>query len=398
MHDMETGQMNHKVFRVSRWIFQEITETLSERDREQLLAWRKEHPDNERVYRALKDRLRLSENLSRLEEIDVRRPMEAMYRRIYEEKRRIRYRSLWRWVSVAAVVAIFAGSFYLLHERKQSADYGNAGTPVVAVGEGRVMLRLGDGRMVGLDTLSRGVQQGNVEALKTEKCQLSYVVGGEAISSGEKVIYNEVLVPRSGNFSLVLADGTTVWVNAESRLRYPVVFNGKERKVYLEGEAYFSVAKDSLHPFVVETEKMDVTVLGTQFNVNTYRVDGCYETTLVEGKVEVCDRLSKKEVVLLPDEQARLQGGNLSVRKVDTRLYTSWVNGRFYFEREALEEIAAQLERWYDVSFFFMREELKQEEFTGVVLRDYSLEQILEIIAKTTDLKFTVNGKAVTLQ
>ena len=103
------------------------------------------------------------------------------------------------------------------------------------------------------------------------------------------------------------------------------------------------MAKDSLHPFVVETEKMDVTVLGTQFNVNTYRVDGCYETTLVEGKVEVCDRLSKKEVVLLPDEQARLQGGNLSVRKVDTRLYTSWVNGRFYFEREALEEIAAQL-------------------------------------------------------
>ena len=180
MHDMETGQMNHKVFRVSRWIFQEITETLSERDREQLLAWRKEHPDNERVYRALKDRLRLSENLSRLEEIDVRRPMEAMYRRIYEEKRRIRYRSLWRWVSVAAVVAIFAGSFYLLHERKQSADYGSAGTPVVAVGEGRVMLRLGDGRMVGLDTLSCGVQQGNVEALKTEKRQLSYAVGGEA--------------------------------------------------------------------------------------------------------------------------------------------------------------------------------------------------------------------------
>ena len=394
---MDRKSVNKEVFQVSRWIYQDFIGNLSDKNREALEAWRKAHPDNECTYQALHDRLRLSKNLSQLKVSDIERPLADMYRRIRAEEQRQRFRQFWQWMSAAAMVAICIGSFYLVWEWKHSAVVVPE-TPTVAVGEGRVVLRLGDGSLVGLDTLTGSVRQGCVEASKTDKRRLSYAIGNQEKGKEDVLVYNEVIVPKSGSFSLVLADGTSVWVNAESRLRYPVAFAGGERKVYLEGEAYFAVAKDTLHPFVVETGKMDVAVLGTQFNVSTYRVDGCCETTLVEGSVEVRDRLTDKRVMLSPNEQARLRDGNFVVREVDARLYTSWISGKFYFEREPLEEIAAQMERWYDVSFFFMREDLKQEEFTGVILRDYTLEEMLGVIAKTTDMEFTVNGKAVTLR
>ena len=150
-------------------------------------------------------------------------------------------------------------------------------------------------------------------------------------------------------------------------------------------------------PFVVEVAAMEVKVLGTCFNINAARSDGGVQTTLVSGKVEVADRENAGKVVLFPNQQAELKKGRLTVKNVDAGAVTAWRQGKFYFESESLEEIAAQLERWYDVHFFFSCENLKQEEFTGVIRRDYSADRILEIIAKTTDVEFDIQGRTVTV-
>lgn len=279
---------------------------------------------------------------------------------------------------------------------------GNEEAALLAQGEtemmqGGAVLQMSDGREVALGSLENASLQEGEREIRADRGMVDYTSDRPASVEREEK-YNVLSVPKAGEFRIVLADGTNVYLNAGSELRYPVAFLGGQRLVYLKGEAFFDVAKDAEHPFVVRVGAMDVKVLGTRFNVNASRVDGVYETTLLEGKVEVGDRLTSQQVVLSPNEQARLKGGKLSVREVDASLYTSWMDGKFYFERETLEEITAQLERWYDVHFFFLRESMKQERFTGVVRKDDSIEYLLSLIEKTTNVKFSVNGQTVTVR
>ena len=196
---------------------------------------------------------------------------------------------------------------------------------------------------------------------------------------------------------MVLPDGSMVWLNSDSELKFPMNFAGERRKVFLKGEAYFEVVKNPDMPFIVEVAAMEVKVLGTCFNINASRSDERIQTTLVSGKVEVSDRENARKVVLLPNQRAELKKGCLTVENVDAEEIIAWMQGKFYFESESLEEIATQLERWYDIHFFFSRESLKQEEFTGVIRRDYTANRILEIITKTTNVEFDIKGRTVTV-
>ena len=149
-----------------------------------------------------------------------------------------------------------------------------------------------------------------------------------------KIEYNTIIVPRKGEYQLILAD-----LNSESRLRFPTRFEGKERRVYLEGEGYFEVAKDTTKPFIVEAKEVDVRVLGTSFNVSAYVSEQAVRTTLVSGKVRVGDRLTGKGEVILPGQQAEWKDGAFKTKEVDTSIYTAWIDGKFYFEGATLEEI-----------------------------------------------------------
>lgn len=271
-----------------------------------------------------------------------------------------------------------------------------------------VVLRLEDGREILLDTLRNGMKQGDAEIMKTNAKELMYagIFEHEDMNETEEdadAIYNEVIVPRAGEFTLVLEDGSKVWMNAESKLRFPVKFKGKERRVVLEeGEAYFEVTKQNGQlPFIVETRGMEVKVLGTRFDVNTSRLDGVLEATLLEGKVAVRgkkDFVGEKDWIMLnPDEQARVENGNVHVRSVDAKGSIAWMEGLFRFERESLEEIAAQLERWYDIKIVFMREELKGNRFTGVVYRDETVDKALDMIRKTAEIRYCVKNGVVTI-
>ena len=210
---------------------------------------------------------------------------------------------------------------------------------------------------------------------------------------------NTLKIPRGGEFRLKLSDGTNVYLNSASELKYPVCFDEKERKVYLSGEAYFEVRKDSLRPFIVRVNGAEVTVLGTSFNVNTYGDDGQIYTTLVNGSVRILSEKNGQEEVLTPGMQGvmNIQTGQLTVREVDVESYIAWREGRFVFRTMTLDLIMRQLQRWYDFEVFYQNPELKEYEFRGVIKRDMDLDKVLSVIKATTNVDFDVKGKVITI-
>ena len=240
-------------------------------------------------------------------------------------------------------------------------------------------IRQDDGQLLAVDTLGK----------------LVYNTVQEEV---EELFYHKIVVPRGGEYTVELNDGTRVRLNADSELRFPVKFVGNERKVFLKGEAYFEVERDTSRPFRVDVHgDAIIEVLGTEFNVNAYPENAEIFATLVLGKVRVADLQTDSTVVLLPNQQAALSGAGINVKEVNPEDFISWINGRFYFEKMPLEEILIQLGRWYDLQVFWANEELKSYEFTGAIWRDNTIRQTLDMIEKTTDVCFTVSGQTVTV-
>lgn len=217
---------------------------------------------------------------------------------------------------------------------------------------------------------------------------------------GEELVYNTMRIPVGGFYQLALSDGSKVWLNSMTELRFPVAFTGEERKVYLTGEAYFEVAPDSKHPFIVVTEEgMEVKVYGTEFNMSTYQ-HGVVQTVLVSGKVGIRVNATGKEVILAPKQMAEYseKTGMVRVEEADPYRYIAWKDGEFVFERETIEEIMERLGRWYDVKVFYENESLKQKRFTGVISRYENIEQVLRLIEGPATLRFEVKGNVVTVK
>lgn len=214
--------------------------------------------------------------------------------------------------------------------------------------------------------------------------------------AGEPVSYNEIVVPRSGEHTITLSDGTRIVLNSESKLRFPATFGGSERKVYLSGEAYFDVTHDAGKPFIVDMDGVEVCVLGTQFNVKAY---GCQTAwvTLVEGSVKVS--AGDEQRTLVPGLQCRIEEGSraLSLHEADLLTVLAWKNGEFVFKDVALGEMMDELARWYDVEVEYARESLAQLRFYIYVERSATLEEVLDKIARTDKIDYKINGRKVTI-
>ena len=181
-----------------------------------------------------------------------------------------------------------------------------------------------------------------------------------------EVMYNTVTIPRGGEYCLELADGTKVWLNAETELRFPVNFSDKTRDVYLKGEAYFQVSKDELHAFQVHTSMGTVAVLGTSFNVRDYADEQKVVTTLEMGKVMYVSGENKKEIILTPGFQVQEEKtGEIKMKKVDVMQYVGWREGKYVFENTALVDIMRTLERWYDIDVVYVDPVVKRLSFHG---------------------------------
>lgn len=314
---------------------------------------------------------------------------------IYDRKSR---RMTLRW-SIAASIILLVGLFVGrtisgvrdIHEEQELAK------SVMQPGTSKAILMMADGKEVVLE------QGQNLNILLNERVRVAtssqgivYEEHGKGMVTEE---YNKLTTPIGGEYSLVLSDGTKVFLNADSELKYPVEFSDGKRIVDLKGEAYFEVHKDSLRPFIVRINGAEVTVLGTSFNVNTYGDDGQIYTTLVNGSVRVASVKNKQEEILKPGMQSvmNVQSGLLTVRKVDVEPYVAWREGRFVFRAMTLDLIMRQLQRWYDFEVFYQNSELKDYEFRGVIKRDMDLDKVLSVIKATTNVDFEVKGKVITI-
>lgn len=216
--------------------------------------------------------------------------------------------------------------------------------------------------------------------------------------SADTVCCQTLTTPRGKDFLLVLADGTKVWLNAESRLRYPVAFNGKERRVELEGEACFEVAKDAEHPFIVCANGMNTMVLGTKFNVRSYSVEDRH-VTLVNGKVQVTNTVNNKSVTLRPGQDLTYtETGEEKVSEVNIATYTAWTEGMFYFEDVPLEEIMGALGRWYNVNIDFERCELYHIRLNFWANKNTHLDEALELLNKLEKVQVDYQDGTITIK
>ncbi|HPT32338.1 MAG TPA: DUF4974 domain-containing protein, partial [Prolixibacteraceae bacterium] len=214
----------------------------------------------------------------------------------------------------------------------------------------------------------------------------------KAEPSGFLLTYNEIIVPKGQISEYVFADGTHVWLNSDSRLRFPVNAGLTNREVNLEGEAYFDVARNEKKPFIVHTGGIDIHVLGTSFNVQSYPDMDQTETTLVEGSLEIHNQNREVLATLNPGEQLTYTRSSQSaaLNKVDTNPYQAWRDGKLIFRDKSLGEIAGNLERWYNVTLVFTDEKIKNYRFTGTILKYKPFDQILQAIRLTTPIRYQI--------
>lgn len=324
----------------------------------------------------------------------------AEYRRWKQAAYRHRSRRLMlRWSVAAAVVlsvGLFAGRMMLRDVQDGQEKTILAGN-VIQPGTSKAILVTADGRKVALE------QDKPVDIRLNERMRVATVGKGivyEGSGTGQaKEEYNSLMTPIGGEYALTLSDGTKVYLNAASGLKYPVEFAQGKRVVDLTGEAYFEVQKDSVSPFIVRVNGAEVRVLGTSFNINAYGDDGRMYTTLVSGAIRFSSEKSGRQEVMTPGTQSvmSLKTGEVELREVDVEPYIAWRKGRFVFRSITLDLLMRQLQRWYDFEVFYQNKELQDYEFRGVLSRDMELDKVLSVISATTNIGFNVQGKVVTI-
>ncbi len=259
----------------------------------------------------------------------------------------------------------------------------------------KATLTLSDGGTVELQgkMALQDIKQG-ASTVKNDYSGLVYASAND-ISEIQPIIYNTLTTPYGGRYSVMLSDGTHVTLNAGSSLKYPVSFTDSIRTVHLEGEAYFEVTHTG-KPFIVANNQQNVRVLGTAFNVSAYANEPAVLTTLVEGKVQI--EATSGRVILVPGEQSRLLGDQLTVKTVNTSQYTSWIDGKFEFNHDNMDIVFKRLSRWYDFNYEFENKDAMNYHFTGRLNNDQPISSILQMLEATSDIHFETNGKTIVVK
>lgn len=369
----------------ARLILKYRQNSLSEAENRELQEWLSESKENQEVLN----------KISADAFLEQRREEEAMFnsrngfsRFAREHRFKSKYRRiLWYW-SAAACVLMILGVGVAVFKTSDRASSFTGDRLLSAHGYSQARLILADGKTFEFSG-------DRFDSLRLDGAK--FVASGDrieytAIPGQAKVEYNTLEVPRKGEFFVRLSDGTKVWLNSETTLRYPVTFTGEKREVFVQGEAFFEVQKDTLHPFVVKMEKRgNVLVTGTSFNVRSYPDEQGAEVTLVTGKVNLTNQ-EQQTLSLIPGEQGCIAADACQMEKyeVNVSLYTSWKEGRFVFKEQPLQDIMKTISRWYDVEVVFADPKVKEATFSGNLQRYSDFGKILQMLEAIKIARFEV--------
>jgi ferric-dicitrate binding protein FerR (iron transport regulator) len=322
-------------------------------------------------------------------EEDEARLLERLKARIDGPVRRTPVYHLPRIAAAAAVLLLAAGAYWVAREaNRHSTVHAPTASIDVLPGGNHATLTLAGGKTIILDSAATGnlATQGRSTVVKVAGGQLAYV--SHPTPDAGKPMYNTLATPVGGQYKITLPDGTGVWLNSTSSIRYPTFFSGKERRVEITGEAYFEVKENTKMPFTVEVRGTSIQVLGTHFNVMAYTDEAAINTTLVEGKVRVLS--GSESVTLHPGEQART-AGRITVRTVDTDRETAWITGFFEFDRTDLPTLMRQLRRWYGIEPVYQGNG-NGRLFDGRINRNLKLSEVLSLL-EGNGIHFSIEGK-----
>lgn len=310
-----------------------------------------------------------------------------------------------RYLTVAAAVLVLlsiAMLFYIKKEKLTEKKLPALGLNDVLPGGNKATLTLADGRMINLDSAGTGTiaNQSGITIEKTTDGQLIYNVAAGTASLGNgargAMSHNTISTPKGGQYRVNLPDGSTVWLNAASSLRYPVLFAADERSVELTGEAYFEIAKDKNKPFLVHSKQQTLEVLGTHFNVSSYPDEESTLTTLLEGSVKVVNTIHKSMLTLKPGQQSQVDAKTTMATKVDAEESIAWKNGLFVFNEESIPSVMRKISRWYDLEVVYQGN-VNDKDLKGTVPRFKNLSEVLETLELTGLVHFKTEGRRITV-
>jgi len=296
-----------------------------------------------------------------------------------------------RWAAAAAAVVLLTGgplAYRALHHTPPAAKV--AQIPTITPGADRAVLVLSGGGQVDLNGARQGLlsRQGGSKVVKLADGRLAYEAGNAADTTP---VYNTLITPRGGKYQVTLPDGTKVWLNAASSIRFPAAFSGGDRTVDITGEVYFEVARDTRKPFIVRAGQTQTRVLGTRFDVMAYEDEQIVRTTLLEGAVAL--RHHGPDVVLKPGEQGAFEDAGITTRTVNTAATVAWKDGYYYFDRTRMDEVMRQIARWYDVDVVYQGN-VPRDEIVGKIPRTADVTEVLHVM-ELIGIRFRIEGKKI---
>lgn len=386
--------MNDRIFDIAELVSKYMMGELTEEEQKCLDDWLALSEDNCRWFDTVTGKKMVQRKRQELKSVNIEKGWEGLSRkRVRENRREIRRRVL-KYACVL-VLLLFPTLYFFMRENGSDEIISVVNTEIVP-GEPKAILYMANGTMIDLgirqqDTLKE--EDGTVIGLHGKSITYNCSVD----STEGKSLFNELVIPRGGEYVLTLADGTLVCLNAGSKLRFPVQFSGNMRRVELEGEGYFQVVRDEKKPFVVGASGVNITVLGTEFNVTNYPENLNVQTTLVEGSVKVVSERDGDVYILQPGEQAVFDksSGELHVAAVDVSYATAWKEGRLRFRDRPLKEIMDFISRWYDVDVEYRDEEVKHYLFGCNFNRHATVLPLLELFQSTGTVHFEIVDKKI---
>lgn len=372
--------MDRKNFRIAEWLAARFTGTATDEDERELREWEGEDERRRRFVGRVLDRENFERNEKELAHYPSGEAWERVKVRLGADGRRT---EMWRWMvrCAAVLVLLLAGGvvwWWLGTDEEETVRPTRY--KIMAGGTG-ARLTTGDGEVIDI-VAGQCFEQRETDGTLV-KADSAGIIYRSDTTGRDTTVWNTMETLTGMEYTLALADGSRVYMNAETRITFPVDFRGVERRVRLEGEAYFEVAKDASKPFVVETGDVEVRVLGTEFNVRAYKGEREVAATLVEGRVAVSDSVTHR--VIAPGEQAVCgrDGGGIEVRKVDVSLYTAWKSGKFVFRNETLGDVMAYLSRWYGFRYRFVDERVAGVRIGASMDRYAEMTPIIEMMRRT---------------
>jgi len=353
---------------------------LSPKQEDKLNEYLQKHPESKNLSEILfKSKLQ-----HQLEEIDTEKAAQKLPP-LQKAKTFQLYRQFAAWAAIAVILLSISWFVYdSFHEEPvELKSQVAASSPEI---QQKAVLKLGDGRSISLNNeQNKQIEEGLVQIENKPGEKLTYQTSNDINQIASK---HTLMVPSGARYQLTLADGTKVWMNAESELTYPTVFTSDVRRVQLKGEAFFEVTKNPAKPFIVEAAGKEIRVLGTSFNVSAYDNDASFQATLVTGKVELKAETGQS-VTMKPGQLAEIkqESEQIELKDVDTRLYTSWRDDILYFKDIEMSALMNKLERWYGVDIQIMNPEKEKIHFSGAMENQKDLDFILHLIAQTTNIK-----------